>query len=187
MGKLHRVMCLVVLSACSSAARVEPAGRERPNRQRAKAAVIAPGPDVRLDELGNLKRGDERISWLELPAGFVRVPGTTAQLAVYEASGVPLAKARAYLMARLSPDKVEYRKNGMVFRRSLPTHTELDLPPVEVTLLELEARPRSGEPAANAGQHTLQLLVEDLTPPPTRPLSEEAAALELARAQKRIE
>ena len=178
MGKLNRIVpALCALLGACHAAPVEPqSDPQRPDRQRARAALQTAAPDPRLDANGALKGSYARMSWLEIPAGFTLRPGSTARVAWYDAEGLPLIKVREYLQARVRSDQVEYRKNGVLFHEALPTHTQLTMPPVNVTLLEL-----------NPVTHALRLTVEDLTPPATQPLSEAKAAQELARARSREE
>jgi hypothetical protein len=182
MGKLDRVNISLVgalccACACSSAPAPEAEGRVVSARQQAReAAERKQAADPRFDAEGRLKPSGERMSWLELPSGFRRRPGSTEREASFEAADMPFAKVREYLEARIVPDSIDYRSNGTSFRSVLPSHTRLTMAPLHVTLLETDRK-----------QHVLRLSIEDLTPPTTPPLSDEAAAQELARMRTRME
>ncbi|MDB4989119.1 MAG: hypothetical protein JWN04_4297 [Myxococcaceae bacterium] len=170
------VLC-ALLCACSAPARGPEggAGEARPERKRAKAALRAE-PDLRFDAQGNLKPGSLHASWLEIPSGFSERPGSTAHLSAYDATGLPIAKVREFLEARLLPERVVYPLHGMSFREALPRHTQLTMAPLNVLLVELDRSTRQ-----------LRLIVEDLTPPATKPLSVDQAAQALAHDRKHVE
>jgi len=188
MGQLHRVSArAAALLACTAAlacatacsTRREPAPEET---LRAESAAAAPRhtrnapADVRFDAHGKLKASSRRIGWLELPSGFRERPGSTARAASFEADDMPLPKVRAYLDQRLIPEGVDYRANGMSYRNALPSHTQLAMPPVNVTVLETDR-----------DRHTVRLLVDDLSPPAEKPLPFDVAVQEHARERSRAE
>ncbi|MEY4512864.1 MAG: hypothetical protein RLZZ450_4986 [Pseudomonadota bacterium] len=181
MGKLNRVVnmlfsaCLL-LGACSE--RSAPAAEREVERARqaSKAAAAAQPVDPRFDASGNLKSSGQRMSWLELPVGFTKRAGSTTQQATFEAQNMPFSKVREFLEARIVPGNIVYRANGTTFQGALPSHTRLDMPPMDVTILETDRK--RGE---------IRLAIDDLTPPAAQPIKEENAALELAKARARAE
>jgi hypothetical protein len=182
MGKLNRVIntlsvSALMLGACSaeSAPQTE---REvaRARQQSAAASATTPKPDPRFDAAGKLKPSGQRMSWLELPTGFTKRAGSTAQIASFEAENMPFTKVREYLEARIVPGNVVYRANGTTFQGALPSHTRLDMPPMDLTILETDRK-----------HGTIRLAIDDLTPPAAQPIKEENAALELAKARARAE
>ncbi|MET0284960.1 MAG: hypothetical protein ABW352_10830, partial [Polyangiales bacterium] len=128
-----------------------------PQAVRGKAGKQA--VDERFDAQGKLKSSGLRFSWLELPAGFAKQPGSTPETGVWEAPNMPLAKVTEYLEAKLQPGSVEARPNGIAYKQARPTHTQLPLPPVAATALEID-------PAAKR----VRLVIDDLTPPREPPL-----------------
>ncbi|MDB4975762.1 MAG: hypothetical protein JWN48_4103 [Myxococcaceae bacterium] len=182
MGKLDRVIrvfVLAMLTACSASAPggSGPLGQSpQAHRRRAKAALPEVAADGRLDATGQLKPSGMRAGWLEVPSGFVEQPGSTSHLRLYIARGMPYAKAREFLQARLAPERTEFPVHGISFRDALPTYTQLAMPPLNVLLVETDH---------NKGE--VRLLIEDLAPPEGKPLPVDSAAQALARDRNRIE
>lgn len=182
MGKLNRVIntlsvSALLLAACSAESPPEAASKAARARQASASTGAATAkPDPRFDAAGRLKSSGQRMSWLELPVGFTRRPGSTAQQATFEADDMPFAKVREYLEARMVPANIVYRANGTTFQGALPSHTRLEMPPMDLTILETDRK-----------RGTIRLAVDDLTPPAAQPIKEENAALELAKARARAE
>jgi hypothetical protein len=181
MGKLNRVNTALLLAglclgACSE--RSAPAAEREAERrkQQGAAAAAAQTLDPRFDEQGKLRPSGQRMSWLELPVGFTRRAGSSAQHATFEAVDMPFVKVREYLEARMVPGTIVYRANGTTFQASLPSHTRLEMPPMDLTILE-----------TNRTRGEIRLAIDDLTPPAAEPLKEQSAAQELARARARAE
>lgn len=182
MGKLHRMkwaaVALLALPGCSEKLVRDPDGVEIARGK--GAASIAPRnrakQDDRFDANGNLKESGQRLSWLVLPAGFTKSPGATATLSAWEALDMPLAKVNAYLEAHLTAGSLAPRDNGVVYQDAKPSHTQLPMPKMTVTVLEIDP----------AGKR-VRLVIEDLTPPREPMKSEAALARELAEQRKRIE
>jgi hypothetical protein len=180
MGKLNRInqaVLVATLSLGACAKQSAPAPEQTQQAQHTRASQSpAQAVDPRFDAAGKLKPSGQRMSWLELPVGFSKRAGSTAQQATFEAQNMPFRKVREYLEARIVPGNVVYRANGTTFQGALPSHTRLDMPPMDLTILETD-RSR-GE---------IRLAIDDLTPPAAEPLKEQSAAQELARARARAE
>ncbi len=176
MGKLGRVMGVaVLLGACSS--NPPPSNDEGPASAipRAKAALRAPAQDPRFDAQGNLLPGALKLSWFPIPLAFERVPGSTDRVGNFEAVGVTADQLRRYVDAHGTPAHIEYMKFGEIFQGLAPSHTRLPLPPVDVTMLFLDAN-----------TNKLRLVVEDRTPSGEK-LTPQQAMEKLAKARDRTE
>lgn len=178
MGKLGRVTlsALALVGACSSASERSTPSAEPKALERVAVEQLAQPVDERFDARGELKSSGRRFVWLELPLGFAERPGASPRSASFEATEMPLVKVRDYLDARLAPAKLEFTRSGVYFRRSRPAHTQLEAALLDVTLIEMDAATK-----------TVRLQIDDLSPPPEPPLSEEAAKEALARERSRIE
>ena len=176
MGKLGRVSALALLSACSSSSEGGGARGEHRALERVAVEQLAQPVDPRFDAQGALKPSGRRFVWLELPMGFEERPGSSPRSASFEATDMPLVKARDYLDARLAPAKLEFTRSGVYFRRSTPADSKLEAAVLDVTLIEMDPSTK-----------TVQLWIDDLSPSSEPPLSVQAAKEELARERTRIE
>jgi hypothetical protein len=175
MVKLGRVITVgALLCACSS--NRTPATEARATTvPRAKAALGVPENDPRFDAEGNLRPGSLKIGWFEIPLGFERIPGSTERSGSFEAAGVTQAQLRQYVDAHGRPAQVETMRTGEIYKQVTPNHTQLPLPPVDVTVLIVDADTKR-----------LRLVVDDRTP--TEPdLTPQQALDKLAKARDRTE
>jgi len=180
MGKLDRVGLLTYVLAlgCSAPSARDAAPSDRTGALAARKGSTdgAAAADPRFDATGKLKPGGQRLSWVEIPSGFVQQPGSTPQSATFEAREMPLAKATDFFEERLLAGAIQLRPNGVSYRNSKAKHTQLPLPPVNVTVLEIDR-----------AQQLVRVVVDDLAPPSEPPLRVDLAARELARERKSIE
>jgi len=181
MGKLYRMIAVtcVLTGACSRPTPNEQAaaGEAREDRKRARAAVVPEPPDARFDAAGKLTKGTLRADWFELPSGFQELPGATKQLRTYEASRVPIAKAREYINERVVVDRAEYLVNGVLYPQAQPANTQLVMTPLTISVFEVDRQ-----------RQTLRLIVEDRSPPAdAKPLMPEVAAQVLLRERNKLE
>jgi hypothetical protein len=173
MGKFDRVIAVgALLCACSSnTPTVEEQRQAAAEIPRAKAALPAPEPDPRFDAEGKLRPGTLKLAWFTIPVGFERVPGSTEQTGYFEAVGVTPDQLRRYIDVQGHPGAVDTSPHGEIYTNVMPNHTKLPLPPLEVTMLIVDAR-----------QNKLRLLVEDHTPTePVLPLQQAMEKLAKAR------
>jgi hypothetical protein len=175
MGKLNRVIaCVALLCACSSR-QSPPSEVQSTTIPRAKAALDKRATDPRLDAEGNLRPGSLKVGWFEIPLGFERIAGSTERVGNFEAAGITPAQLRQYVTARGQSTQVEYMTHGELYPQLAPTHTQLPVPPVDVSILFVDTR-----------TNKLRLVVEDRTP--TEPdLTPQQAMDKLAKARERIE
>jgi hypothetical protein len=175
MGNLGRVIMVgALLGACSKNPQATSEARSTAI-PRAKAALDAPEHDPRFDAEGNLRTGSLKIGWFAIPLGFERVPGSTERSGIYEATGISQEQLRRYVDARGQPKQVETMAHGEIYKQVSAGHTQLPLPPVDVTVLVVDARTKR-----------LRLVVDDRTP--TEPdLSPQQALEKLAKARDRTE
>lgn len=179
MGKLHRVgllTCVLALACSSRSARDVSSGQSAVAKSGTRASQDAGALDPRLDAAGKLKPSELRASWVELPSGFQPQPGSTRLSATFQAHDIPLAKVTDYFEERLRAGTLELRANGISYRNAKPTHTQLPLPKVDVTVLEVDRT-----------QRLVRIVVDDLSPPSEPPLRVDVAARELDRERKNIE
>lgn len=176
MGKLDRVITMGALLCACSADRVPLTEGPPAAIPRAKAALAAPEDDPRFDREGHLRPGSLKIGWFEIPLGFERIPGTTERSGSYEAAGITPAQLRQYVTARGTPTTVEYMKYGEIYQQLAPTHTRLPLPPVDVTVLVVDAKTQR-----------LRLVVDDHAPTGEPTLTPREAMDQLAKARERTE
>ncbi|MET0286234.1 MAG: hypothetical protein ABW352_17275 [Polyangiales bacterium] len=175
MGNLGRVIAIgALLGACSR--NPEGASEARSTAvPRAKAALDKPEHDPRFDAEGNLRTGSLKIGWFAIPMGFERVPGSTERSGIYEASGISQEQLRRYVDAQGQPKQVDSMAHGEIYKQVAAGHSKLPLPPVDVTVLVVDARARR-----------LRLVVDDRTP--TEPdLTPQQAMEKLAKARDRTE
>ena len=179
MGKLHRVGLLTYVLALGCSSNGRNAAPEQNAATRAalqRAAENRPQGDARLDASGRLKPSGLRVSWVELPSGFQPQPGSTKLTSSYEAPEMTVAKVADYFEERLLPGTVELRPNGVSYRNAKPKHTQLPMPSVNVTVLEVDR-----------AQDRVRVVIDDLTPPSEPPLPLDVAARELDRERREVE
>jgi hypothetical protein len=176
MGKLSRVIAACALvGACSSRPGSAPQNEGPASAPRAKAARQTAADDPRFDAQGNLRASSFKAGWFEVPLGFERVAGSTDLHSNYEADGITVPQLRQYVTARARPEHVEYMKRGEIYQRTQPNHTQLPMPPVDVTVLVLD-------PVKNRVRLVLDVI--DTSGPTLTP---QQAMEELAKARDRTE
>ncbi|HEX5659309.1 MAG TPA: hypothetical protein VFX59_19075 [Polyangiales bacterium] len=176
MGKLGRVIAVgALLCACSNEAPSASQGQATKVIPRAKAALDVPDADPRFDAEGNLRASTLKVGWFEVPMGFERVAGSTEHNGIFEAVGVSQAQLRKYVTARGTPASTEYMRHGEIYKQLAPSHTQLPLPPVDVTAL-----------VADAASKRLRLLIDDKAPTEAA-LTPQQAMDKLAKARDRTE
>jgi hypothetical protein len=153
MGNLYRMMLAWPLcAACSASPQVgsTSAAVEPPPRAR---AALREERDPRLDEQGHLQPSELKLSWFAIPLGFTRMPGSDDRMGTFEADGLTLDQVREYVLAHARPKRITPRSTGEFYENARPAHTELPLPPVQITAIEIEPH-----------RHRFRLSVEDLAP-----------------------
>jgi len=171
------VLSCTLACACGGADD-RPALEKREHRplERVTLKTEAPAPDPRFDARGRLKGSGKHVSWLELPVGLHEIAGSTPRMAGFEGDDLPFEKVRAYLEDRLAPRQLEVSEASIGFRSAKPTHTQLAMGSLDVTLLQIDR-----------ATNRVRLRVDDLSPSGEPPLPVNEAKKELARARERIE
>lgn len=176
MGKLHRVSLLLLLFACSSGEQSGPPSGQGTELKRVALKELAKPVDDRFDDKRRLKPSGRRFVWLELPMGFEEQPGSTAELAVFEARDLPFLAARDYLDEKLAAGRLELTDTAIHFWAAKPAYTGLKMEPLDVTLRKLDVSATK-----------LRLIIRDRSPGNSQPLTVEAAREALARERQRVQ